>query len=159
MKESKLTTLQQRELVKTLEEHILKAIPFSESMRGLSVEYKIHENMVSNYYEVAKKNIITSISKDLPTIIDTHVYFYEQIYKFFEESDNTNGLLKSLSYKEKLLGFHREDIFIEINNTTNIEAEYTEKFDFTSLSQKQQLRLKDLMKKTIKIEKKTVEKK
>ena len=159
MKESKLTPLQQRELIKTLEEHLLKGIPYSESVRDLSVEYKVHDFMINNYYEVARKNIISSISKDVDTIIEAHVYFYEQIYRFFEEIESTSGMLKALSYKEKLLGFHREDTFIEINNTINVDVAYETKFDFTSLSLKKQERLKELMKKTVKTDKKIVDKK
>lgn len=155
-KKDKLTEVQKAELVKFFEESILKAEKRSELLKKAIVEYKLTTSQSEFYYDKAQKNIIEFTERDLGLILDAHVFFYEQLYKFFLETKNTFGISKTLSYKEKLLGLHREDTLIEVNNNISVETTFVEdNFDFSKLSKEKRDRLEFLMNKSLRIIDKT----
>lgn len=94
--------------------HIIK---FYQDSRGLNEYY-----LVARYNEACNE-IRTRASVDHEIILHVHVDFYEQIFRYFEETNNVYGKRKALYSKERLLGLHKEDNNIEVNNTTNIELE------------------------------------
>jgi hypothetical protein len=85
-------------------------------------------------------------SSDVMQCIDTHVVIYEDIYRWFCEYGDGNGSNRALSQKEKLLGLHKEDRSIVINNTINVTEETGhETYDITKLSIEQKDRLNHLL--------------
>lgn len=88
---------------------------------------------------------ITAQQADL--IIPSHIMIYEQIYKYFESVNYTPGKMKALKLKEKLLGLHKVDNTIEINNKRTTIIERDAVYDVSKLEPKEQNRLDYLLNK------------
>lgn len=128
-------------------ELILQGYPRSEVSLTLEKEFNITPTTANNYIHRTRQEIVDTISTDIDSIIDVHIEIYENIYKYFTEVNNTQGALKALFQKEKLLGQHREDTSIEVNNYTNTEIVREEMFDFKKLDSSETKRLEDFLKK------------
>lgn len=147
--EAKLTALERRKLVKDIELHILNGLGRAEILKKIVRELNrvdINEGYVENYLSEARRNILKTISTNIDDIKNVHIAHYEKIYNYFNETDYAFGKTKSLQYKERLLGLHREDTFVEINNENNIELEMTDEdiYDTTKLSTDELKRLEFL---------------
>lgn len=126
-------------------------------LNGLSVRQI--EDQYHNEYGLEKKHIrealIPRVRRDIADttgklaeyIVPMHIEMYEEIYAFFQEFNQTKGMLKALSYKEKLMGFHKTDNVVEVNSkkTTVIEKEFN--YDVEKLTVKERDRLKELLNK------------
>lgn len=87
------------------------------------------------------------VSQQAEHIIPTHLDIYEEVFRYFDGVDFIPGKLKAMRFKEKLMGLHKEDRTVEINNkqTTIIEKQVS--YDTNKLNQKEQSRLNELLKK------------
>lgn len=144
--ESKLTSLKRRELVKRIESLVLLGESKSEIFKKIEVEFGIDKYYYHNHHVEARRNILRQISTNIEDIRNIHVMLYEKIFKYFDESDYSFGKAKALQYKERLLGLHREDTFVEINNENNLEIEISDEqlYDTDQLSDTETNRLKYL---------------
>jgi len=108
----------------------------------LPKEYSRHNLLNSAKNEAAK---ITAQQADL--IIPSHIMIYEELYKYFSDMGHTPGKMKALKLKEKLLGLHKVDNTIEINNkrTTIIERDVV--YEISKLDVREQSRLDYLLSK------------
>lgn len=110
-------------------------IKFYVDTRGFTERY------VEEKYNVALKEIKLRSSVDHEMIFHLHIDMYEQIFQYFEEIDNVYGKRKALYAKEKLLGLHKEETNVEINNTTNFELQTTPVYDVKKLTNEEQQKL------------------
>lgn len=108
----------------------------------LPKEYSRHTLFFSAKNQAAK---ITAQQADL--IIPSHIMIYEQIYKYFESVGYTPGKMKAMKLKEKLLGLHKVDHTIEVNNKRTTIIERDAVYDVSKLESKEQDRLDYLLNK------------
>jgi hypothetical protein len=101
------------------------------------------ETCIRRAYNIIKDTTLTEIDK----IIPMHVEIYEKIYAEFDDLYYIPGKLAALRGKEKLLSMHNESTSIEVHNELNIEVEASEKYDLGKLTEQEQSRLEELMKK------------
>lgn len=111
-----------------------------------SLEQEDFESALRRAHITIKETTLTDIDK----IIPYHIELYERIYKEFNDDLYfLPGKLRALRQKEALTGLHKEQNFVEIHNTLDIEIEKEAEYDLTKLDDKEQKRLGDLMKRAI----------
>jgi hypothetical protein len=140
--------------------HIAEAVQQG-SIEGLIKGYdkiELLNMLVKSYPEVTPDEIETFIRKanniikettltEVDKIIPMHVELYEKIYAEFDDLYYIPGKLAALRGKEKLLSMHSESTTLEVHNEMNIEIETADKYDLGKLTEQEQSRLEQLMKK------------
>lgn len=111
--------------------------------------YQLEENQIDELILAAYKTLSIDNIDDVMAMIDQHTNLYEYIYKKFFDMGFTAGMLKSLRFKEKLLGLHKENTNIVINNQFNLEVNIDE-YNIEKLNSQEQSRLQLLLEKTTK---------
>ena len=97
---------------------------------------------------VCQANIRLAANVDPQLMIDLHLQLYEEAWQYFNENDNQFGKNKAMLAKEKLLGVHRENNNVEINNTINLEIQVEEEYDLTKLNEQEYAALQSLLEKS-----------
>jgi hypothetical protein len=118
---------------------ILNKLKSELNLKGL--DYEKAYSLGVKYYQ---ERIVTRA--ELPVIVNEHILLYEQIYEFFNELNSTQLKLKALQAKERLVGLHKSELVINIEE----EEEKTiqkEGYDFKLLTDKEQQRFEFLLKK------------
>jgi hypothetical protein len=145
--QSRLPTIRRRELVKRIETLVLTGVKRSEILQVVKNEFGLDDPIyVTNFITEARRNIIRMTSTSMDEIKDLHVFYYEKIFNYFDSIGYSLGKAKALQYKERLLGHHREDTFIEVNNENNVEIEISneELYDISVLDPKEKHRIQYL---------------
>lgn len=140
---------QRRQIVTEVTEAILRG----DSVREIEVAYAKAYGFTEEYVRTVlipctRREIAKTTGQQAQHIVPMHIELYEQIYKFFDEHNQASGKLKAMLYKEKLMGLHKTNNTIEINNkkTTIIEKNFT--YDTNKLSNQEKERLSELLNKT-----------
>lgn len=124
------------------------------SRKEIFVEYqKIHpdisEALGNKTYNDAMQLLIKEQNINIHSCIDTHTIIYEKIYREFRLYNNIVGENKAMFNKEKLLGLHKEETSITINNKTKI-IQRERSYDAQRLTTSEQKRLEELIAKATK---------
>lgn len=101
--------------------HIIAGKPHSEIVKLLMEKYGTDHEETTKAVSEAKQKIQQNTLVDIDKIIPSHVNLYEKIFVEFQELGSLPGKLATMRQKEKILGLHREDTVIEINNELNLE--------------------------------------
>lgn len=145
-----------KRILSTHDEEALKNEIIEWLLNGYSksqiIKFYVESRDLNNYYVIMRYNealqeIKIRASVDHEMIFHVHVDMYEQIFQFFEETGNVYGKRKVLYAKEKLLGLHKEDTNLEINNTTNLEIEQEAEYDLEKLQPEEKTRIKLILEK------------
>lgn len=78
-------------------------------------------------------------------IVAVHLCWYEQMFQYFHEIQHVEGMNRVMKAKERLLGLHRREEKIVINNKNTINVARKVEYDFSKLSEPQKTRLQELM--------------
>lgn len=129
------------ELINEVVDWILKGSSYSDIVEKLESEYSLVQYAAVDMYSNAKKKIVEDTAMEIDQIIHTHTSMYEHIYQYFDEVDFHPGRLKAMKAKEALLGLHKEENIVEINNTLNVETEQESEYDLNKLTIEEQIQL------------------
>lgn len=129
-------------------EYLLTGYTFSKIVKLYKKEQGFDEGYTGNRIVLCQQQIREAANVDSQLLIDLHIQFYEEAWQFFHEHDNQFGKNAAMRAKEKLLGLHKENNTVEINNRTNVELETEEKYDLTKLSTQEQQVLESLIAKS-----------
>lgn len=145
-----------KRILSTHDEEALRTDIIEWLMNGYSRQqivkfYSETRDLSERYVEEKYKDAVSEIKKragvDNEIVFHVHVELYETIYQFFEENDNVYGKRKALYGKEKLLGLHKEETNLEVNNTTNFELQTEAIYDTKKLLPDEQTRLNTILQK------------
>lgn len=108
----------------------------------------VKKEQTNRFLELVKDELASITQQDAEYIIPMHLTMYEEIYQYFNDINFVPGKMKAMRFKEKLMGLHKEDRTVEINNkeTTIIEKEVI--YETKKLTQQEQSRLTQLLEKT-----------
>lgn len=137
-----------RELDSEIIEYLLTGYTFSQIVRVYKDEKGFDEGYTGNRITLCQQQLREAASVDTGLLVDLHIQFYEEAWQYFHEHDNQFGKNAALKAKERLLGLHKENNTVEINNRTNIEIETEEKYDLTKLTAQEQQILQSLIEKS-----------
>lgn len=108
----------------------LKAKVFEMILDGLGMEEVtsvlindfgfLHDNACAFYYSV-KKSISEIAIKNDSSVLAQHIERYEWLYRKMRELKAELWGVKMLQFKEKLLGLHKDDVELTINNFDETE--------------------------------------
>lgn len=85
---------------------------------------------------------------DIDRIIPQHVELYEWLYQQYDGLRSVTGKVKAMRAKEKLIGLHKENNYVDIYNEMNIEIEMEGGgYNLNALSQQEKDRLQVLLQK------------
>lgn len=139
---------EQRRLVLTETiDKVLEGNSLKDLEDNLIKDYKINRQQAHTFLVSVKNEIARVTSQQAELIIPFHLDIYEQIFKYFEEVDFIPGKLKSMRFKEKLMGLHKEDRTVEINNKQTVVIEKEIVYNINRLDQNEQSRLQTLLNK------------
>jgi len=137
---------QRRRVVSEVLEKILVGESYRDIEKYLSDKYDLPDTYSFNGLFFSAKNQAAKITaQQADLIIPSHIMIYEQIYKYFEGVGYTAGKMKALKLKEKLLGLHKVDHTIEINNKRTTIIERDAVYDISKLEKNEQSRLDYLL--------------
>jgi len=119
-------------------ELLLKGLSHSDIVLKLMSEFSFTAEAIDSAYATARKRLHESTLSELDQIIHTHTALYEKIYQYFDELDYLPGKLKAMKQKEALLGLHKEENIVEVNNTLNVEIEKEPDYDIEKLTIEEQ---------------------
>lgn len=93
----------------------------------------------------AKAHLEEITELDTQKIISIHLGWYEEMYRYFEEIKHVEGMNKVMKAKERLLGLHKRENKVVINNKNTVNVTRKVEYDFSRLSEPQKIRLQELM--------------
>lgn len=110
------------------------------------VTYHQYRNMISSQ---AKKRIKEWVVRNKHELVDVHIDRYESIYQELLELGQDDVAMDAMAEQETLLGWHREDMNLFLQNEIYQEEgnEEESKYNFNNLSLYEQKRVKDLLEK------------
>lgn len=132
-----------REVMKML----VNGSTWEEIRSTISEQYGISRANVQKDMAKVKKKLYEYRDLIMHRVVNLHIIRYEELYKIFKMMDRDDLALSALNYKESLLGFHKPNTSVQVDNTM-IEEEIEEsKYDINKLDEGKQKRLKELAKK------------
>lgn len=102
---------------------------------------KTTELAAGKYYYKALKYIEQKSANDAEEVINTHVAWYEQLYRKFHSLDFVPGKNAAMRQKEKILGLLKDDNVIKIENEVNITVGDGAEYDLNKLTEDEKKRL------------------
>lgn len=142
-----ITKEEREKIIEEITEFVLNGYGTYEIVRFINDNYGYNYSNSWNFIREAREYIAIRSKVDLEKLVYTHTHIYQEIIQYFQNTNNTKGMLVGMNRLEKLMGLHKEETNIEINNNTNVEIEQEAKYDFKKLSSDEENRLNDLMKK------------
>ena len=135
------------EIVKLVKELIISGEPKSTIRTNIKTIYNINDVVFDKCYSQSIESLQKSMveSQFLSDVIHAHILDYEEIYKFFDEIDFLSGKLKALQQKERLLGYHKENNVLEINQNNNTTIEVDVNYDFSKLDESERQQVESLL--------------
>lgn len=128
-------------------EYIIEGFSRTEIINKVLAAYpNLKEHNVVAIYEKAKLSIVDRVSTDIEKVVDLHIKWYEQIWRYFEWIDNVAGKRNALKQKEKILGLLKEDNIININNEINLNLTKSVKYDLNKLTPEERERFEGYLK-------------
>lgn len=137
------------ELLQDVKEMILQGFSRSEVLSELNEQFPDVEYSKLNYLynrglTFYKHNALER--EDLLDLIHLHIFEYEQIYKYFCEVDFLPGKKKALRMKETLLGVHKTEQVIEVNQNNTTIVDTQNEYDFEKLDKDEKVKLNEFLK-------------
>ena len=129
-------------------EAIIKGISYTQILKLLE-ENGVKRSIAATVYESAQAAIKSMVSQDLEEVVSIHVQLYEHIYARCEGLAFHAGKLRALAAKEKIVGLHKEDNTIEINNEVNVTIEADDDYDLSLLTEEEKKRYDELYSKIV----------
>lgn len=150
MKQRKIPQNIKLQLLRDLIELQLKGYSFKEmslSIQERLSEYSSNPKEQANRFVIDAQKLLTKEnSVDIILTIDNHTIIYEEIYKWFSEYGDIAGANRALASKEKVLGLHKWDDQLVINNRIETNQS-TVSYDAEKLSIRERDRLQFLLNK------------
>lgn len=140
---AKLNAVEKHEVYNMVIERLMLGVPRAEIIPIIHsmVTEKISEDKAIRLYMEAKEVLENEIIDDAPHIMDVHIGWYEKLYQRFMDLDFQPGMNKCMKLKEKLIGLHRTDTSIVVNNKNVVNIVKNVQYDISKLSSEQQQRL------------------
>jgi len=145
---AKKTLVELKEIHNEIIELLLSGYTSSQIVKHFKETQGLSETYTVSRITTAQESIRSAADVDHVLMTDLHLQYYEEAWQFFNEVDNNFGKNKALLAKEKLLGIHRENNNIEINNVVNIEVQVEEQYEISKLNPIEQSRLQLLLEKS-----------
>lgn len=139
-------TEENSEVIKQMYDFILAGYGRFEILKFFTDTTEFTPRSIFSAYESARKELVIKTSLETDDIITSHNAIYQEIMEYCKNENFNEGYMKAMALKEKLVGLHKEQTSIEINNETNIENEQSqrEKYDFNKLEISERNRLNEL---------------
>lgn len=109
-------------------------------IKGANVE-KAYQELL-NFY---KEKVVTTL--ELPIIVNEHIRMYEEIYQYFHKINARKLKLQVLHVKEKLLGLHKHNLIINVNEEGREVVTQEDTYNFKALTSEEKERFITLYKK------------
>jgi len=146
-----LTPQQELEVCVVIRDAIVEGKSRSELVEDIHTSYPTlsvpHvQNLIQNTINVLSLNVFDP--DELQNLVNVHVDRYEQSYQWFKRMDDFSGMQAALFSKERLLGYHRRETKIEVeqqNNQVIVELNVDTEYDFSKLTKEEKIVLDELL--------------
>lgn len=114
-------------------------------------KYRVLPMVASQYLTQARKEVKKYRDRQVDNVLSIHIQRYEEVYSKLYEINAYSLAMNALQAKEKLLGMHKQDFRLQVNNidaTTVIggpNANSGMNYDFNRLEKKDRLKLQLLL--------------
>lgn len=118
----------------------------TEIFQEVSKDEEITYHQVSNGVNAIEKSIYNLTQDDMNNVINLHLVRYEEIFNIARDRLGLNWLaMEALKFKETLLGLHKSEVNLQVNNNEVVVE--TKMYDFDKLNDKDRKRLEELVNK------------
>ena len=148
-----VSTIKQREIINYVIKSILSAEPKSTILDQIKLVFsieseKVLETLYKSGHDYYDKRVLGKVER--MDVINNHTNLYEEIYKFFNSIDYGQGMNAALLAKEKLLGLHKQENVVELNQRNTVIIEQENIYDLSKLNDIEKKKLNNFFE-TVKI--------
>lgn len=118
---------------------------WSEVIAYLQEKYSLSEENAKGFYKSSTQELYAFRASNADHIITLHVQRYEHIYEQLIAAGARSQAMQAMTQKEELLGLHKEDLSLKIDQSTLKANFVSAQYDPKSLSEDKQKRFAELM--------------
>ena len=140
---SKLKVIERRNIIL---ERVLKGERNKDIIDWICSTYSAKYNYAEKLVLQAKESLNEYRSDHVDQMLTLHLQRYEELFKLSNDIGMNNIAIKALQGKEKIIGLHKDEAYVKVNNEY-IDATIVTPYDFKKLSKQENDRLDTLINK------------
>ena len=112
----------------------------------ICTKYKSKYNYAEKLVLLAKESLNEYRSDHVDQMLTLHLLRYEELFKLSNEAGMSSISIKALQGKEKIIGLHKDEAYVKVNNEY-IDTAAVTPYNFDKLSKEENNRLDALIEK------------